>query len=135
MRTILVRGFDQWREQARALLRSDVPPEAIAWRHDDGLSQHLFLPDVDDALSRSEVADADSSVSGFSASGLTRDASSELRVPREFLPSAELVACHRDETRWELLYRLAWRLTHSEPQLLHVTTDDDVRQFDRFAQA
>jgi len=48
-------------------------------------------------------------------------------VPREFVSLAAQVACHRDPKRWALLYRLLWRLTHREPHLLELLTDDDVR--------
>lgn len=50
------------------------------------------------------------------------------RVPRAFMSLAEEVACHRDSARWHLLYRLLWRLTHGEPELLRISTDDDVHQ-------
>jgi DNA polymerase len=36
------------------------------------------------------------------------------------------LACHREAERWNLLYRLLWRLTHGEPVLLDISTDDDV---------
>jgi DNA polymerase len=47
-------------------------------------------------------------------------------VSAAFLKLARSVACHRDPRRWDLLYRLLWRLTHDEPRLLEVVTDDDV---------
>ena len=51
-----------------------------------------------------------------------------MRVPRDFLDAAESVACHRDERKWTVLYRVLYRLTHGEPWLLQVSIDDDVRQ-------
>ncbi len=54
-------------------------------------------------------------------------------MPREFLDLASAAACHRENGRWELLYRMLWRLTHGTPELLRLATDDDVRQFRRFA--
>ena len=53
------------------------------------------------------------------------------RVPREFLQAAGFVACHRDPGRWELLYRLLWRLNRGEPHLLKVATDEDVFRLNR----
>ena len=49
-------------------------------------------------------------------------------VPREFLQLASAVACHRDASRWDDLYRVLWRLTHGEPRLLDVATDPDVHR-------
>lgn len=43
-------------------------------------------------------------------------------VPRSFVRLTELVVLHRDEQRFDLLYRLLWRLVH-EPEL--ATCDDD----------
>ena len=50
------------------------------------------------------------------------------RVPRDFLALAEVVACHRDERKWAVLYRVLWRLVHREPALLQVAVDSDVRE-------
>ncbi|MFP2932493.1 TIGR03915 family putative DNA repair protein, partial [Pyxidicoccus sp. 3LG] len=58
--------------------------------------------------------------------GLTREPAPA--VPREFLGLAELVACHRDPGRWALLYRVLWRLTRGERQLLEVDSDVDVHR-------
>ena len=49
------------------------------------------------------------------------------KVPRQFLRSAEVVACHSDIQRWSLLYRVLYRLTHGEPYLLEIEVDPDVR--------
>jgi probable DNA metabolism protein len=49
-------------------------------------------------------------------------------VPRDFLGLAEKVACHRDAERWALLYRVLWRLTHGERNLLEVDSDVDVHR-------
>ncbi|MES2696240.1 MAG: TIGR03915 family putative DNA repair protein, partial [Verrucomicrobiota bacterium] len=54
------------------------------------------------------------------------DTPSRFRVPREFLELATEVSCHREESRWALLYRALWRLTHGEPHLLEVAVDPDV---------
>jgi len=47
-------------------------------------------------------------------------------VPKAFLPTARVVACHREPRRWKLLYRLLWRLTHGEPRLLDCDGDEDI---------
>ena len=51
-----------------------------------------------------------------------------MRVPRDFLLLASAVSCHRDPGRWNDLYRVLWRLTHGEPNLLEVATDPDVHR-------
>jgi DNA polymerase len=46
-------------------------------------------------------------------------------VPQDFIDLAEKVICHRDPSRFALLYRILWRLK-DEPRLLHIVTDPDV---------
>jgi probable DNA metabolism protein len=60
--------------------------------------------------------------------GAASEAAPTLRVPASFLRLAAAVACHRDESRWDDLYRVLWRLTHGEPSLLDVATDPDVHR-------
>lgn len=52
-------------------------------------------------------------------------------VPRSFVGLAEDVGYHRDTDRWDLLYRVLWRLKHEQPHLLELTTDDDVYRLHR----
>ena len=54
------------------------------------------------------------------------DSESAAHVPPDFLDLAKKVACHRAPGRWELLYRVLWRLTHGERGLLDVAPDGDV---------
>ena len=53
-------------------------------------------------------------------------APSARRVPRDFLALADTVLAHSDPRRHAVLYRMLWRLTHGEPHLLKIATDDDV---------
>ncbi len=46
-------------------------------------------------------------------------------VPKTFLEAARFAAVHRDPQRWNLLYRLLYRL-QTDRNLLHLETDDDV---------
>lgn len=62
------------------------------------------------------------------ASSRALEAPITTRVPRAFMTLAAAVACHRDASRWEDLYRVLWRLTHGEPALLDVATDPDVHR-------
>jgi DNA polymerase len=109
------RDFDQWRALARRLLLSDTRPEQVVWC--DAEQPSLLgvpAPDAIDAATRP---------------------SSALKVPREFLRLARLVACHREPQRWALLYRVLWRLTHNESELLERITDSDVHRLQAMEKA
>jgi probable DNA metabolism protein len=104
--------FEAWRDAARGLLAEGVPPEALAWIDTAAPEQGLLLdlaPPVPEVFERPESP-------------------AEIRIPRQFLELARAAACHRDPGRWELLYRLLWRLSHGEPHLLEVEVDEDVRR-------
>lgn len=102
---VTVRYFDDWRAEARRLLSAGAEPDAVRW-HDAWSSQSL-LP-----LDGSETTSLAAPIA--------------FRVPQQFLRLARLVACHRHPRRWEVLYRVLWRVTHGEPELLEVAIDDDV---------
>ena len=46
-------------------------------------------------------------------------------VPRAFVETAQAVVLHRSDDRFDLLYRLLWRL-RDEPELMRVVSDRDV---------
>jgi uracil-DNA glycosylase len=54
-------------------------------------------------------------------------------IPRSFLREADLALLHSDPRRFDLLYRLVWRLVH-EPRLKDDLADEDMRQVRRMAQ-
>ena len=93
--------FDDWRREARRLVAADVRPEAVIWSGGGSL-----LP----------------------AAGPVESSTRSFTVPARFVDMAEAAACFRDDGRWGLLYRVLWRLTHSEPWLLEVVVDDDVHR-------
>ncbi|HRJ63475.1 UdgX family uracil-DNA binding protein [Brevundimonas sp. UBA2416] len=93
--------FDGWRVGARALRLAGVPPVEAAFRV-GGSGPGLF----DDGL---PPAPPDA---GF-------------HTPRAFVDLAQSVILHRSEDRFDLLYRLLWRL-QVEPDLIRVVTDVDV---------
>ncbi len=99
--------FASWRTTARRLLSDGVPPDQIVWS--DARAQSDPLPGMCDVPP-------------------DRMAPGATRVPKEFVSTAQTVSLHRDPGRWALLYRLLWRLTRGEPNLLHITVDDDVAQ-------
>jgi probable DNA metabolism protein len=91
--------FAEWRDVARGLRVAAVAPDQIDWTDcgagGEGLAEG-FVPFAG-------VAD------GFS-------------VPREFVQLAEAAICHRTPERFDLLYRLLWRLK-DEPDLLQDASD------------
>ena len=92
-------NYQEWRTKARDFLRSGALPGTVSWDGPQGLL--------------------------FEASSSTCDTGA-IRIPSAFLTLAETVAQHSDTRRWDLLYRVAWRLTHGERHLLEVDIDDDV---------
>ncbi|QEL17113.1 UdgX family uracil-DNA binding protein [Limnoglobus roseus] len=103
-------NFDEWRTACRGLLASEVPPSAVHFT--DGTEASLFAGE-----------------------GIPPATSSKYCVPPPFLALAEKVACHREPQRWARLYRALWRLTHGEPHLLDLATDDDVHWLARAEKA
>ncbi|MDH4439650.1 MAG: UdgX family uracil-DNA binding protein [Rhizobium sp.] len=109
MRQVVLEGrgdFAEWRDAARALLADRVAPRDVMWQSGE-TGGDLFSAIGE--VSR-ETVDA----AAFS-------------VPKVFLSAAEAVVCHSDPERFELLYRLLWRLAE-ERRLLEVTSDPDVAQ-------
>ena len=50
----------------------------------------------------------------------------ELRLPRSLMSLLENLACFRSDSRWELMYRLAWRTLFENDRLLADPADADV---------
>jgi DNA polymerase len=116
-----VENFHQWRTEARRLLALEVSPPEINWNA-DASQPALFGNSPREPLEEHQKSgEADQ----------TKQPKTAHRVPAEFLSLAETVACHRLPTRWELLYRTLWRMTHGERQVLEIVTDDDIDQLFR----
>lgn len=96
-------SFESWRDAARGLLHERVAPNEVIW--DDGLEERL-LP-------------------GF-ATLWTPPAAPRASLPKKFVELAQRVSVDRDPQRWDLLYRVAYRITFEHRQLLDVASDDDV---------
>lgn len=104
-----------FREEARLLLRQQVPPEAVRWQTADaGNSDHFSEPGVDRPREIARVASA--------------------IVPASFLRLCEVVVLHHDPDRFALLYRLLWRLVH-EPGLRNEPLDPDMLHAHQMAQS
>ena len=93
--------FDGWRAAARAFRQAGVRPDQAAFRVGEG-GQGLF----DEASP-------------------TTDVSEPFAVPKAFVDVAQAVILHRSADRFDLMYRLLWRLK-DEPTLMHILSDADV---------
>lgn len=98
--------FDGWRAAARTFRTLGVPPAEATFAVGCGGQAGLF--DAPDAA----------------PSGLRGDEPA-LVVPRAFVELARQVILHRSADRFDLLYRLLWRLK-DEPELMRVASDADV---------
>lgn len=103
-------SLEAFRDAARIALCADIEPARLDWLA-DGQGGLLAAPDVRGAASQRASP----------------------RVPRGFLELAGCVLCHRQPAH-ALLYRLLWRITQGEPQLLATPTDADLRRAMQLAQ-
>ena len=103
-RVTLPPDFDAWRDAARNLLRQGYTPEQVDL-------QDATQPSALDLLTMEEAP---------AGAPVPRP-----HVPKAFPDAAKLAAVHRDPGRWNLLYRLLYRL-QTERDLLKAEVDDDV---------
>jgi probable DNA metabolism protein len=106
-------GFEEWRNSARQCLVQGIPPDDILWLCEESPSPGLF---DDAALSPTNK--------------VTRTS-----VTKQFLDIASVVSCHKANDRFALLYRVLWRLTHENKNLLHYKTDNDVMKLQSYIRA
>jgi len=107
--------FEAWRETARRLLMAGVPPEAVSWSEPDGTADLLSCGG--DASLPEPPADAP-----------------QPRAPRTFVQLAQKALLHSDPARFDLAYRLLWRLQCC-PGLMEDAADGDVRRLADLARA
>lgn len=109
--------FVDWQPVARHLLLRDVHPEQISWYASP--AQDLFATD-DEFLSPQYLPDED-----------TRK--TPLRISRRFIDLARFAASHNHPERFDVLYRLLWRITHGERGLLANSLDPQVKTANHLA--
>ncbi|MEO5894090.1 MAG: UdgX family uracil-DNA binding protein [Vicinamibacterales bacterium] len=95
--------YQSWHAQARVLLASSVQPQDVVW-FDSRTDQPLLA--------------------SF-AQAVPLETPARVRVPRRFVDMASQAARHHAPTRWDLLYRVLWRITHGERTLLDNELDED----------
>lgn len=115
--------WQTWKETARGLLRTQVHPSQVRWTREQ--TSYLNLDDWSSGTHPS----GDLSLTGIRSPA-------EIRVPKAFLELAEQVICNADLSRWDLLYRMLWRIVlNAEHHLLEIRSDDDVLKATRLAKA
>ncbi len=100
MISVSAQDFEEWRILSRKLLTAGVLPNELHW---SGSSPSLF-EGTNPSIPNGTIS-----------------------VPKEFIELAKMVGLHRAEDKWALLYRVLYRTTHSERNLLKIDVDDDVR--------
>ncbi|WP_052200208.1 UdgX family uracil-DNA binding protein [Terriglobus sp. TAA 43] len=117
MRVPVTLDFADWRDLARAALNKGILPEEIDFY------------DVTNAVTPKLFSEAEAG-----SIELTRDVpDAKPHVPKSFLEKATIAAYHREPQRWNLLYKLLWRL-QSERELMKVQVDGDVNALLRLEQ-
>jgi probable DNA metabolism protein len=106
-----------FREEARLLLRQQVPPEAVHWETTAAQNCDFFS---DPTAAEQRARDMPKAASAI--------------VPASFLRLCEVVVLHHDPERFALLYRLLWRLVH-EPGLRNDPIDPDMLHAHQMAQS
>ncbi|MFT6629164.1 MAG: putative DNA metabolism protein [Flavobacteriales bacterium] len=98
-------SFEGWRALARRAVLAGVAPSQISWAPPDAaqsslFSEHRVLPPPEPGA--------------------------QLRVPRRYVEQARRASCHSSRARWDLFYRLLWRISRGAPDLIDDAPDRDV---------
>ena len=110
-RVLIEPFFAAWREAARECLRAGWTPEQLDLQDATEAQTLELMPAAEEASRGAQIT------TPF--------------VPKSFLQKAELTGAHRDPQRWNLLYRLLYRL-QANRDLLRDELDDDVARMLRF---
>tara|TARA_B100001750_G_scaffold60153_1_gene47698 strand:+ start:4529 stop:5341 length:813 start_codon:yes stop_codon:yes gene_type:complete len=107
-------GIDEWREHARLLLANNIPPDHIIWQGDDNAQMNLLASDM-------PVFSVDKQIN--------------FKISAQILDMINTALCHNGPCRFDLCYRLLWRLKHENKNLLALKTDNDVLAFQKLVKA
>lgn len=83
--------FGTWRDQARGLLLEGAAPHEVTW--EDAANRQLFAAEPGGAYSPGRRS---------------------IKVPAELLKELEAASRYRTPQRWDLLYRILWRVARGE---------------------
>lgn len=106
IKAIFEPNFESWRKEARKHLAAGITPDKINWGSEESLFQEF---NFDEGLAPVILK-------------------AEFKVPPEFIHLAKTVSQARDSDRWDLLYRILFRLQFENPLLLNITVDADIRR-------
>jgi DNA polymerase len=122
--------WEIWRDHARGAVLAGWAPNEVLWSPDEPDSQTLLPlgPPTDDAAGEKEAQ-------RFGRAAGPTTEGERLHVPADFVRLARLVAHHRSDDRWDLLYNLLWRLQNGEHSLIEDMLDPQVFRFRRMAAA
>ena len=118
-----VRDFEGWRTAARPLLAGAVAPGEVVWSDWREPSLNDGAASRDAGTRRTDGAATALDAAASAAAGSTRPPS----IPRRLMSLLEDLACYRDPNRWELMYRLTWRVLNQNRELLDNDADPDVK--------
>lgn len=111
--------LEGFRRAARSLLAQQMLPEQVSWHSCDSAMQNPFA------------------ATGEARAGALPPALDEapaISVPPGFFSLCQSVILHSDPNRFDLLYRILWRLVH-EPGLRHDPLDADMAKAQLLAEA
>lgn len=98
--------LEGWRQAARQFLEMGIEPSQILWSKEAGTLSLFDSPPVRRPQEQTSQG--------------------RFQVPAEFLEWARLIASAADPDRWDLLYRLLFRLKYERKDLLQFSVDPDV---------
>jgi uracil-DNA glycosylase len=106
MITVHITNYETWKLTAKKLLAANVFPDDVQW-----------LP----LVKQDPVGDQLPQVPWDFV----------CYFPKAFRDLAQMVVNHEDTCKWELLYRVLWRLNHDEPYLVSLSIDKDMHELRR----
>jgi DNA polymerase len=91
--------FLSWRDTARKLLNDNIEPSKIIWNQNNN------------------------QISLFAEQKTINPNNFKLNISAEFIKLAEMICYHRSVEKYDLLYRMLWRLLYENKHLLKISSD------------
>jgi len=102
-------NFDSWRSVAKKLILQRVKPQEISWQ-DKSQSLFSLLDETDKSVAK------------------VIPINNNLTVPKDYIGLARTLSYARDEHRWDLMYRILYRIKYENRNLLSIHIDNDIRR-------